>query len=202
MKHLERLALSLALSLVAHIAHADIAPPPDTSGCATRNAGAACIMPNGAPGRCVSTPDARRPGRPWTRCSPIPECDVVPVGGVCHSYPGRPAHCREIIDDRTRQRHRMCVLDPESYESLEDASAAAQPTQTPDTGVAAPAPANTPTQSTASAPSGALPPSAPRTSRGCSVGLERSTARFGWIALAVSASLGAVLRRRSARRAS
>lgn len=172
-------AFALALYVAAPVAHADMLPGPDTSGCATRDSGDSCILGNGAPGRCTYSTDSRRPGTRYTRCEPIPECSVVPVGGECHAYPGRPAHCREIVDDRTHERHRMCVLDPDSYAQLNDASTA-EPPRPSDSGVAAPAP----TQSNSHA---TQPPSAPRSPSRCSVSSTLGSARQGSLALAIAA---------------
>lgn len=159
-------AISLALS--AGEARGDLLPPPDTSGCAERDAGAACILENGAPGRCRADIDARR-NRRFTRCEPIPECDVVPVGGVCHGFGGRPAHCREIVDDRTHRPFRMCVADESSYAALNDAATTSPDPapSTPDAASVAIEPAHTTANSPAST---SQPVSAAARSSRCSVG--------------------------------
>jgi hypothetical protein len=112
---------AMAVGSIASEARADTMPGPDTSGCTERNVGAACVLPDGAPGQCRV--DTRR-NRRFTWCEAVPECEVVAVGGACHGFGGRPAHCREIIDDRTHRPFRMCVVDESSYAALNDASVA------------------------------------------------------------------------------
>jgi hypothetical protein len=153
------LAFGAVIALGAREARADMLPPPDTSGCATQDAGSACILANGGPGVCRADVDSRR-NRRFTRCEAIPECDVVPVGGACHGFGDRPAHCREIVDDQTHRPFRMCVADPTSYEALNDASQASAPTPTP-----------TPTQPTGSASAPMPPMPQVRERSRCSVGL-------------------------------
>lgn len=87
----------------------------------------------------------------------------------------------------------MCVLDPDSYAQLNDASTAEPPLPS-DSGVAAPAP----TQSTAPA---TQPPSAPRASSRCSVSPTLGSARWGSLALSIAAVASVLAaRRRSDRR--
>jgi hypothetical protein len=175
------LALVLAATTLAPApARADLVGPPDTSGCATSDAGAACILANGAPGRCEHSIDPRRRRRE-TRCVAIPECDVVAVGAPCHGFLGRAAHCREIVDDRTHRPFRMCVLDESTYAALNDS------------GTAAPAPTPTPAATPTPTPTPTSPPATPTTtSRACSVN-ERAPAQsrgaFGLLAAASALAL-------------
>ncbi len=180
------LAFGAVIALGAREARADMMPPPDTSGCATQDAGSACILPNGGPGVCRVDVDSRR-NRRYTRCEAIPECDVVSVGGACHGFGDRPAHCREIVDDRTHRPFRMCVADPTSYEALNDASQASAPTPTP-------------TQPTGSASAPMPPMPQVRERSRCSVGLVGEVPSAGaWGALLAAASMVGLARRRSKR---
>lgn len=175
---------AMAVGSIASEARADLLPPPDTSGCAERDAGAACVMPNGAPGQCRVDIDTRR-NRRFTRCEAVPECEVVAVGGVCHGFGGRPAHCREIIDDQTRRPFRMCVADESSYAALNDASVAESPEPAPVT------PAIAPTPRVARDA-----PASPSARSRCSVTVVGAGSRGAVLAVALAMSVASVRRRR------
>lgn len=174
------LALSLSFALAGpRIAQADliVPPPPD---CVGQPPGARCVRFNGTAGRCVHTPDSRRPGRVNIVCeADSNECDSLAIGAECHGYLGRAAHCREFSDDASHRRWRACVAD----ESQPDATPPAQPSQ--------PAPTTQPAPSQTAAP--AQPPAT--RSSGCSVstGAQRASSS-AWVFAALA--LAALARRR------
>ena len=180
-------ALAFALaSLVSgrRAAMADmIAPPPPD--CVGQPAGARCVRFNGTAGRCVHTPDPRRPGRVDIVCeADTDECGSLEIGAACHGYLGRAAHCREFSDEQTHRRWRSCVVD----ENQPDATA---PTPTQPAPTPAPAPPPAPTARPAQ------PPAPPARSSGCSVTPSAGDASLGAWALGVAVIALRARRRRA-----
>lgn len=154
------------------------APPPE---CVGKPDGTFCSLGDGTAGECVTTQDARRPGRSYRGCKKDEhECDRLAVGAVCHGYLGKPSHCREFENKERGERWRTCQAD--------ESPAIEKPAAPPPSDPAAAPPSAAPTT-----PAAPAAPAAPKSRFGCQLATG-AMAGGGELTLVALLGLGVVLR--------